>query len=407
MPKLFLLIGCLFVAKTAFAEPKFCQAQATSIQMEQDIVRPQWLLAWELHKRLATLHPNLVVSPLSIHETLSLAAAGARGKTQAQFQKVLGGTLVEPAWSNAAAAFKRDLACVSTEANVKVLLASHVFTQTGSTLHADWLAALARTYDAQPTQVDFLQAHPQAVQQINEWVETKTEGRITNLLAPAMVPRATKLLLANAVFLKAPWQKPFDPKRTRRAKFANRYDIEMMRTVGMAREFAYTRNPKFETVMAFTKDQQYAAVFFLPTSEHSLADLEKSLTARDLEHAIRNAKPELVDLSLPRFALMPALDLAKPLSAIGLDEAFTPGRADFRGINSSGGLSIEVFAHKALVQFNEAGFEAAAASAAVMASRSAGPQQRPIVLVIDRPFLFAIVHHRTRAPLFFGRVSQI
>ena len=237
-------------------------------------------------------------------------------------------------------------------------------------------------------------------------IAEQTEGKITGLLPPGAVSRLTRLVLASAVYLKAAWTQPFPESATADAPFYPDGQDRPGLTVPMMHltaPQAYLRGDGYQAVLLPYRDIGLAMAVVLP--DGPLSALRPKVAAAGLGGLLAGTARHQVTLSLPRFRLEAAFDLIPALRRLGVTEAFGDD-ADFSGITDAEPLRIGAVAHKAYIDVDEHGTEAAAATAVVMAALAAFRAPPPVTMVVDRPFLFAIIDTATSLPLFLGQVSH-
>jgi serpin B len=253
---------------------------------------------------------------------------------------------------------------------------------------------------------DFATAPEAARTEINRVIAEQTEGKITGLLPRRAVSRLTRLVLANAVYLKAKWSAPFPAGATSDALFYPDGRDRPGLTVRMMRATApraYLRSDGYQAVLLPYRDASLAMAVMLP--DGPLAALRPKISAVGLGGLLAGAARHQVALSLPRFRLEASFDLIPDLRRLGVTEAFK-GDADFSGITGAEPLRIGAVAHKAYVDVDEQGTEAAAATGVSVTAMAAFRAPPPVTMVVDRPFLFAIIDTATSLPLFLGQVSH-
>jgi len=363
----------------------------------------------DLYGRLRAQPGNLVFSPASVALALSMARAGARGTTAAEMDAVLHG-LASDAHADWIASLDQALAArTGTFADragdpqpVTLRIANGGFAQRGLALEPACLQALAARFGAGVGLVDYIAAPDAARQAINGWVADQTEQRIRDLLAPGSVTDDTRLVLANAIYLKAAWLVPFEPDATADGPF-RRADgtaatVRMMHTRGRLR---YAAGAGWQAVELPYVGGQLAMLAIVPDS---LAAFEPQLDAPTLASITAALAPREVSLGLPRFGTETRADLNAILAAMGMPSAFSPTAADFSGITAQAELFISRVVHQANIDVDERGTEAAAATAVVM-DTTALPSDT-VTLNVDRPFIFAVRDLETGAVLFLGRIAD-
>jgi serpin B len=287
------------------------------------------------------------------------------------------------------------------KAKYKLLIANRLFAQKGYGYLPNFLKVEREAYGAPLEEVDFIQATEAARQAINSWVEKQTAQKIKDLFPQGVLNAESRLVLANAIYFKAAWMHPFDAKRTMADKFFVTADravaAPMMRESLRAR---YLKSDSFTALELPYESRQLSFIAFLPDKMDGLADLEKQLKGKSLQGWLAKLGERQVDVSLPKFKLTAEFRLDGVLKELGMRDAFSPA-ADFTGMTSRDKLMISAVVHKAFVDVNEAGTEAAAATGVAIGLASA-PQ--PAVFRADHPFVYLIKDNKTGAILFMGRV---
>jgi len=363
-----------------------------------------------VYRSLGAGAQNTVFSPASIAAALQMALCGARGKTAAQMATVL--HLSGP---DAAADGLRLLTGVlnasGDNSGVTLRAPNTMWVQAGLPLSPEFTDQLRDAAMVAVRPADFAGAPEEARSQINQLIAEQTAGKITGLLGPGAISAATRLVLANAVYLKAAWAFPFPGHATSDAPFypgtdgAAAGDRDGQLTVPMMRLTAgldYLRADGYQAVLLPYKASRLAMAVVLPDGPLSaLAPRLDGGLGPLLEGAVRQS----VALSLPKFRQRARFGLIPVLRQLGIEDAFTSA-ADFSGVTSAERLLISAVVHQAYIDVDEQGTEAAAATAIIMRPMAMRRGPGPIRLVVDRPFLFAIVDTATGLPLFLGHVVR-
>jgi serpin B len=354
---------------------------------------------------------DAVFSPVSVAAALRLALCGARGETAAELAAALRMPVPARAAPEAAADGLRSLSDllqqVTADGSVTFRVANTAWVQSGLPLLPDFTAKL-RMASATVASADFAGAHQAARIEINHAIEELTSGKITALLAPGAVTASTRLVLANAVYLKAAWSTPFPVQATRDAPFhpdEHRAD-EAAVTVPMMHSTetrAYLRRDGYQAVLLPYADHRLALAVVLP--DGPLASLRPQVVAEGLGGLLNGTSARRVALSLPRFRLETGFGLIPALRRLGVSHAFGTG-ADFSGITEATRLTVSAVAHKAYIDVDEHGTEAAAATAVVMRPLAALRPPPTVEMTVDHPFLFALIDTTTTAPLFLGQLTH-
>jgi serpin B len=361
--------------------------------------------ALRLYGQLAQTPGNLVYSPASVQVAFTMAWAGARGETATEMAQVLGISGPPDAAIQAAG---DQLRAWNTPGEATLAVANRLFA--ARTLHLDpaFVSLCAESLAAPLEQLDFAGDPAGSRLHINQWVSDQTHQRIEELLAPRHITAGTDLVLVNAIYLKAAWAQPFRPQATQPAPFASPSgprEVPMMRQTG---SFRLGRMGNAATLIELPyAGGALSMVIVLPDAADGLPAAEQGLDAAVLEAALAEATPQRVDLRLPRFRIEPAtpVSLRTHLEALGMRRAWQGGQADFSGMTGpgTGGAPISEAVHKAFIEVNEQGTEAAAATALVMRKSRSAPGTP---FHADHPFLFFIRDTRTGALLFLGRLTD-
>ncbi len=358
----------------------------------------------DLYTRLAAEKDgNLFFSPASISAALTLTYAGARGETAEEMAAVLHlpqpADAVHPAWAALLGALK------SSDKGLTVSTANALWGQRGFGFDAGYVSLVGKYYGGGLREADYAADPDAAREEINGWVAANTANRIRDLLAPGEVTTDTRLVLANAVYFKGKWAKAFDPKDTRERDFRTS-DGETVK-VGMmhAREsFEYAETNTVQVLEMPYRGDRFAMVVVLPRAADGLPAVEKALTAGTLDRWLGRLEPAEVTTDLPRFESTAKLSkLTETLRAMGMIRAFGAD-ADFSGLAPGRQLYLSFVVHKAFVEVDEEGTEAAAATGVGMAWGGISVL-RERTFTADHPFLFFIRDTQSGVILFMGRFT--
>jgi serpin B len=361
----------------------------------------------DLYRSLGADTENFVFSPASIALALGMARAGARGATAAQMDAVLreAASDANEAWLNAldqalAARSGSFEDAMGERHELTLRIANAAFGQRDVTFETAFLGSLARRYGAGLKLVDYVRDTEAARQQINRWVDERTEHRIDELIAAGLLSPSTVLTLVNAIYLKAPWEYPFNEADTAPAAFhlADGSSIQVP-TMTMMAPFPHADGDGWRAVELPYAGDALAMTVIVPDD---LAAFEAELSPELLEGIVAELGGDKVELSMPKFSTETSVSLNTALAELGMADAFEPGAADFSGMTRETRLFIAAVVHQANIDVDEKGTTAAAATAVVMElSGSAEPPIR-----VDRPFVFAVRDVATGAILFLGRIGD-
>jgi serpin B len=354
----------------------------------------------DLYEVLAADDADLVFSPSSVAGALRLAWCGARDQTAAELARALH---LEQAAGPAEAAEPGPV--LGGQGSAVFRAPNTAWLQDGLPVRPEFTARLSHLAGAVLASADFAAAPGQARDAINTAIAGQTEGKISGLLPPGSVTALTRLVLASAVYLKAAWADPFDADETDDAPFypqgLGRPGVAVPVMHGTATR-DYLRGDGYQAVLLPYRDTGLAMAVLLP--DGPLAALRPKVAAAGFAGLLAGAARHQVTLALPRFRLATATDLIPALRRLGVVQAFGD-EADFGGITGAGPLRIGAVAHQACIDVDEHGTEAAAATAMAIAARAAIQAPPPVTVVVDRPFLFAILDRATGQAVFAGQVS--
>ena len=361
--------------------------------------------ATDLYARLREEPGNLFFSPYSISTALAMTYAGARGDTAEQMAETLRFTAPNEDLHRAMGALVDALNKAGDDGPYELAVANALWAQSGYEFLDEYTDLVTESYRAGLQNVDFQQAAEQARQAINAWVEEQTNNRIKDLIPAGAIDPLTRLVLTNAIYFKGDWANQFDKDATRDRPFTlaggDKTDVPMMY---QKEDFRYAENEDCQVIELPYEGDDLSMLVLLPRTVGDLPALEAKLSPESLENWTRRMRRREVQLYLPRFTMTSEFSLSGTLAAMGMSDAFAPGRADFSGMDGTRELFIQAVVHKAFVDVNEEGTEAAAATGVVVGVTSIGPP--PVVFRADHPFLFLIRDNETGSILFIGRVAN-
>jgi serpin B len=354
---------------------------------------------------------NLFFSPHSIEVALAMTWAGARGQTETDMAAALRFELPQERLHPVFNQIDLELARRGEGAEgadgkaFRLNVVNAIWGQTGYSFLDAFLDVLAENYGAGLRLMDFVADPAGAAQAINDWVAAVTEGRIEELIPPSALSEYTKLVLVNAIYFNAAWASPFEPAATAAGPFATGAG-QTVSVPMMHQEFetGFYLGDGFTAVELAYDGFELSMLVLVPDPGLALSTLEARLDTDLLAQVASGLDFGIVDLTMPRWELDgETVSLVEVLGALGMDVAFTPA-ADFSGMNGTGDLMIHDVLHQAFVKVDEAGTEAAAATAVIVGDTSVPPQGPTVVL--DRPFVYLIQDRPTGQVLFLGRVSD-
>lgn len=358
--------------------------------------------ALDLYAQLRSTEGNFFFSPYSITTALAMTYAGARGNTAKQICDVLRFSLEQERLHKTFHQIEAQLNAVKEKRNIELNVANGLWAQKDYRFLEEFFHLVTRNYNAELSYADFKMAYEAARKEINAWVEQRTNRRIKDLIKPGMLDSLTRLVLANAIYFKGMWAIQFEKNATKETDFwvtpETKIDVAMM---SQEHEFNYMDNDDVQVLELPYMGKELSTIILLPRKIDGLAQLEESLGVGMLDELLASLKRRNIKLYLPKFRISSEFSLESALRSMGMPDAFDPDFADFSGMDGSRLLYISAVVHKAFVDVNEEGTEAAAATGVDMGITSV--PIKPMVFRADHPFLF-LIRDNVSGLLFFGRV---
>jgi len=363
--------------------------------------------AFDLYQALREQDDNLFFSPYSISLALAMTYAGARGETAQQMADTLHFILSQGRLHPAFNSLDIELSQRGEGAKGKdgegfrLHIVNAIWGQEGYKFLSEFLDVLAENYGAGLRPLDFANAPEESRITINNWVSDQTESRIEDLIPQGLIDALTRLVLTNAIYFNAAWQHPFNEDMTEDGPFylldGGEVTLPMMKRT---ESFSYAEGDGYQAIELPYDGRELSMVILLPRAGQFEA-FEDSLDAQRVDAILKQLESRRVALTMPRFEFESSFGLKEALAAMGMAVAFS-GDADFSGMTGNRDLYIADVVHKAFVSVDEAGTEAAAATAVVM--RLTALPGTPVEVTVDRPFVFLIRDIETGAILFVGRM---
>jgi serpin B len=352
---------------------------------------------------------TLFFSPFSISSALAITYEGARGSTADEIQSVF----FFPVDSNQRRVGFGNLFEDINQKNSQYILktANALWAEKTYPFLPDYVNTAHAYYNADTTNLDFRNQTENSRITINTWVENQTNDKIKDLIPQGAIDPQTRLVITNAIYFKGKWVKQFDKNETRGDIFyaepGKTVNVQMMQKTDNDSVFGYTETDKLQVLeMPYATDstKQISMIVILPKN-NDLTSVEDSLTMEQLSVLKNTLKIRRVNVTFPKFKLDTQFSLPGTLRSMGMQSAFSD-QADFSGMDGTRSLFIGDVIHKAYIEVNEEGTEAAAATGVVEKAMSVINELPVPEFRADHPFLFQIQDNETGNILFMGRVSN-
>jgi serpin B len=380
---------------------------------QQSVVDGNNAFALDLYRKFRNRNGNIFYSPYSISTALAMSYGGARGETAEQMKQTLHFSAPQDKLHSSFNKLQETLEAAQAEGSIQLAVANSLWPAKRYSFLDSYLGLLKEHYDSEVTPLDYPGQPEKSRHTINQWVENKTHNRIKNLLQSGSITGATRMVLVNAIYFKGAWATPFLKKDTTTLPFfpthSKSVDVPMMHQTD---NFNYYADNQAQVLELPYAGNDLSMLIILPKQHAELSRIESELSTTKLNSWISNMKSAEVSAWIPKFKTTITYTLNKTLRDLGMIDAFCDGSrddcstADFSGMDGTHDLSISSVLHKAFIEVNEEGTEAAAATATVMVI--GGMLNPPPVeeFRADHPFIFLIRDKRTDSILFVGRMTN-
>ena len=344
---------------------------------------------------------NIFISPQSIAIALAMTRNGTAGKTQVEITQTLGLEEFDPATIDYS--YEQLIKTLTTTDNsVKLAIANSLWLNQDISLKATFVQTSQDFYQGKVSNLDF--ANPSAKNTINQWVASNTAQQIPEIVDSISPEDA--LYLINAIYFKASWTDKFDPNTTTKQPF--QLESETTKPVAMMSQtgdYRYYENEQFQAIRLPYGKGKLAMYIFLPQEESSLEQFNQQLNLANWQAWLSQMRSQPGNIFLPKFKLEYTTELKDVLSSLGMQQVFNSAQADFSAMTDSA-VALDQVKHKAVIEVNEEGTEAAGVTSTGIRITSAIPQKQPFEMNINRPFFFAIRDDRAGTILFMGNVVE-
>jgi len=413
--RFFLLLGFLCVIVLVLIIIPFHRETSIPFTASPEVksaVEGNTAFALDLYQKLKDQPGNLFFSPYSISTSLAMTYAGAQGQTESEMAKALHFNLAQTNLPMAFGALGARMNQIQRWNRITLTTANSLWCQQDYRFTDAFLDLVHKYYDAEARHVDFKRSPQAASSEINQWVERKTKGKIKDVVEPGQFADLTQLVLCDAIYFKGKWLKQFKVSDTKPAPF----HVTTNETVTVAMMYqhsefkmAYSEDNTFELLELPYSGNDLSMIILLPDTmaglldieRSSLSELEQKLTPHNLRDwlaKLDQASPHKTWVALPRFTTTQSFELAKELKSMGMPSAFNDS-ANFSGMDGTTNLFVSDVVHKAFVEVNEAGTEAAATTLVLVKTKSMSGR-----FIVDHPFIFLIRENGSGTILFLGRI---
>ena len=366
----------------------------------QDIIESNNRFSFDIFKKLKSSNENLIFSPASVTSAIAMTYIGAKNNTFDEISNTFYFNKNQEEFSKGYIKlidinFKKN-------SDIKFYNANSLWIQEDLELNQQFLDINKQYFSSSTQFTNFIKDPEKSRISINQWVEKNTNNKISNLLKPSSIDKSTRLVLVNALYFKGSWKKEFDKKKNTEENFQiGKKDFITTTFMNTGINSWYYEDKYSQIIDIPYKDDKISIMIILPKSYKKLKKLEKELNYDYYINYSTNKEKRRINLSLPKFKLESEFDLNKTLSELGIKDAFT-GNADFSGITIDEKLYISNVVHKANIQVDEEGTEAAAATAVVM--RKTSVLLETIDFKVNKPFIYFIRNNETDCIYFMGKV---
>ncbi|XP_030612266.1 leukocyte elastase inhibitor A-like [Archocentrus centrarchus] len=351
---------------------------------------------------------NIFCSPFSISSALAMVMLGARGNTATQMSECL---KTQNCQDDVHSSFAQLLSEFNKPgAPFALSVANRLYGEQSYQFVEDFFKQIRKHYKAELEPVDFITRSEEVRININHWVEKQTQGKIKDMVGETVLSELTRLVLVNAIYFKGTWNEPFLRIETHDAEFRlNKRETKPVKMMVQKTDFPFVfiQDVNCKILEMPYKGKKLSMLIFLPTEiEDDTTGLEKLEKALTYEKFVAWTHPDKmkeheVEVRLPRFTMEETYDLNTVLQRMGMVDAFDDAKCDFSGMSECKDLVLSKVTHKAFVEVNEEGTEAAAATTCYAQCMCGNLNLK--YFTADHPFLFFIRHNSTMSILFAGR----
>jgi serpin B len=360
----------------------------------------------DLYQKLRASDGNMFFSPYSVSTALAMTYGGARGNTEKEMAKTLRFSLDQENLHSAFAHVEARLNKLQKAGSIKLSVANSLWPQQDYEFLDEYISLVKKHYGVSITALDYKRAREAARKMINKWVEDKTQNKIKDLIQPGILTALARLVLVNAIYFKGNWESQFKADKTKDAPFhiSSKKSVQAP-MMTQEQKFGYADLGSLKMLELPYVGNEMSMIVLLPKEVDGLKQLEADLSVDNFKRWKSRLGKRDVLVFLPKFKMTSMFRLDKTLRSMGMIDAFSDSKANFAGMDGRPDwLYIAAVIHKAFVDVNEEGTEAAAATAVVMEARNM--PALPPTFRVDHPFVFLIQENQTGSILFIGRVTN-
>ncbi len=409
-----LLCGCLTGCADSAANPDYLTAREFKSNRSAGEVSEEFRAAYaDLALKLLTScrtenGSDTMISPLSIMTALAMTTNGADKETLTQMESLLGGEMDIETLNQQVFNFYSALS--STEAaSFKAANSIWLTSLPTFTVNPDFIKTIENTYNADILSIDFSKSK-EAADTINYWCNEKTDGMIPKVVNPDNFDASTVMALLNALSFDAKWDEPYKKDQCGAGVFHGTNGDTDVTMLHEYQNSGFLKGERETGFIKYYKGYNYAFVALLPNEEGDISDYLASLTGSYLVDLISNPDAGSYSLytELPAFKQETSLKLKEILKKLGIPDAFDSEKANFLKLGTSkiGNVYIGNVIHKTFIEVNNEGTRAAAVTAVIMPGNGMPPEREERV-ILDRPFVYAIIDTATSLPIFIGSCENV
>ena len=343
---------------------------------------------------------NIFISPQSIAIAFTTIRNGTEGETLAEIDRTLE---LELDAAKIDSGYRKLIEILTTaDPSIKLAIANSLWVNQNIELKDEFIDRAQDFYRSKVTNLDF--ADPSAPQTIDRWVASNTAYKILEIVDS--VSPENVLYLINAIYFQGDWANKFDPSQTTEQPFFSNSQTSTVAMMSQTGEYRYYANEQFQAVrLPYGEQKEIGMYIFLPQTNSSLEQLNQQLNIDNWQEWLSQMRSQRGNISLPKFKLEYDTELKDVLSVLGMQRVFNPTQANFSAMTDTS-MAIDTVKHKAVIEVDEKGTEAAGVTSIGIRITSAMPENQPFNFTVDRPFFFAIEDDITETILFMGNVVE-